>query len=123
MKKYHLFWNKDTAEPIVVKSGFSWLGFFFGAFYAAYLRAWKTMGLFLIGSLFITAITVFFGLDDVYSAILNLTYNVYIGFDFSDCVYGEFQTKKNLEYLGSDFATNKDHAEFLAFQKHATSLK
>ncbi|MEM6603272.1 MAG: DUF2628 domain-containing protein [Pseudomonadota bacterium] len=123
MKPYQLFWNHKTAEPLTVKSGFSLWAFIFTFIYPAYKGHYLVALMYFCGNIAISALsTMLAGADPIFSMVLNMIYSAFVGFDYADAVQASLHKNKKISYIDTVFAANEDHAEFLAFQKHVSSL-
>jgi hypothetical protein len=109
MAYYHLFWDDTKQEPHIVKQGFNFFAFLFGAFYFLYKKAFISAGAFFAASVALSAINLFFELPEAIWVCISMAFNVYVGFDASDCLYGDY-CKSGYRYLKSDFYASKDQA-------------
>lgn len=109
MAYYHLFWDDKKQEPHSVKSGFNFLACFFGLFYFLYHRAWISAGAFFAANLALVFLQSVIMLPQSLWVFVSLVFNLYIGFDGSDCLFGEYH-KKGYRYLKSEFYASKEQA-------------
>ncbi len=115
MAYYHLFWDSKNQEPYIVKSGFKFFAFLFGSFYFVYCRAWISAGAFLLANIAVLALQALFPSQEFLQAVMSLSFSVYMGFDASDCLFGEY-SKKGYRYLKSDFYPSKESALLAIFK-------
>ncbi len=118
MAYYHLFWDDTTQRPYVIKSGFNFFAFFFGFLYFIYHRAWISAAAFFSASIAIVIIQTVFHIPEMVQYFMSLAFNLYIGFDASDCLLGEYCRKK-YRYLTSNFYASKDYAVSETFKMKA----
>lgn len=122
MKQYYLFWNDNKCEPEAIQSGFSYFAFLFTFLYPAYKGQMKTALTYFMGWIAISLIGVYFAHDPIFNTLLNMLFSLFIAIDYADCAVSEFHKDKNIQFIGTEFAENSEHALFLAFQQHVNSL-
>jgi hypothetical protein len=120
MAYYHLFWDSKKQKPYIVKSGFKFFAFLFGCFYFVYYRAWISFAAFLLANITVLALQSLFPEQEFLPMIMSLLLSTYIGFDASDCLFGEY-FKKGYRYLKSDFYASKEQAILAIFKINNTN--
>lgn len=115
MAYFHLFWDDSKNEPHITKAGFNFWAFFFGFFYFLYRSAWISAGAYFAANIFINTLQVIFDLPEGISLFTSFLLQIYIGFDASDCLVGEWHRKK-YRYLTSDHFSSKELAAENAFK-------
>lgn len=122
MRPYHLFWNSDSGEPVVIKTGFSWGVFIFTFFYPFYKGFWRSGLMYLFGFFALAGLCEYFSLSETAITLLSMIYGVFMSVDYADSALKESLGKTNYSYLGTEFATGLEHAEFRALQKYMNHI-
>lgn len=115
MAYYHLFWDPEKEQPHVIKTGFNFLAFFFTFFYFLFYRCWISAGAFLAANVALQILITVLQVPEVPAFLIMLIYQIYIGLDAADCMYGEYH-KKGFKYLKSGFYKSKEHAVANVFE-------
>jgi|GEM_PF-5818127 len=114
MAYYHLFWHDTENKPVIVKSGFNFFAFIFTFFYFIYHRAWYSFGVFFSASIVVFVLQIILVLPSPFSLAIDFIFNLYIGLDANNCLFGEYH-KKKYRYLTSDFYASYEEAIKKAF--------